>query len=123
MTILLTTVRALLLDGVKIIMSRNNNVKKFQESIQNELVVVKDRVENLIGSITHHGENGRYREAILKNVIKRFLPSSISMGTGFIVKDPLLGHQGQTRFVSTQIDIILYEINYHISFQKGILSL
>lgn len=58
----------------------------FHKSINEELIIVKDRVKNLIDIDTnHHGEDGNYREAILRNVIKRFLPNNISIGTGFVV--------------------------------------
>ena len=58
----------------------------FHKSINEELILVKDRVKNLIDIDTnHHGEDGNYREAILRNVIKRFLPNNISVGTGFVV--------------------------------------
>ena len=59
--------------------------KKFQESITRELDVIKNRVRNLIGN-ANWSEEGRYKEAILKNVLRKFLPSNLSIGTGFIVK-------------------------------------
>ena len=59
--------------------------EKFQKSITKELDTIKNRVRNLIGS-SHWGEEGRYKEAILRNVIKRFLPSNLSIGTGFVIK-------------------------------------
>ena len=63
----------------------NTSPEKFQKSITDELKVVQDRVRHLIGS-AHWGEEGRYKEAALRGVIKRFLPTNISLGTGFIVK-------------------------------------
>jgi len=63
----------------------NKNIKKFQESITKELNVVKDRVRNLIAD-SHWGEEGRYKEAILRNVIKNFLPENLSLGTGFVIR-------------------------------------
>lgn len=91
------------------------NPEKFQESITQELEVVKDRVRNLIGN-AHWGEEGRYKEVVLMNVIRRFLPSNLSVGTGFIVKnDP--GSNGVS--VSKQIDIIVYENRIPVLFQEG----
>ncbi|MCW4043504.1 MAG: hypothetical protein NWE90_07260 [Candidatus Bathyarchaeota archaeon] len=49
----------------------NINPEKFQKSITEELEVVKDRVRNLIGS-AHWGEEGKYKEAVLTNVMRRF---------------------------------------------------
>ena len=46
----------------------NQDTKKFQESITQELNTIKDRVRNLIGN-KHWGEEGRYKEVILRNVL------------------------------------------------------
>jgi len=46
----------------------------FQKSITKELDIVKNRVRSLIGN-AHWGEEGRYKEAVLKTVINRFLPN------------------------------------------------
>ncbi|MEK4963500.1 DUF6602 domain-containing protein [Weizmannia sp. FSL K6-3076] len=69
---------------------------KYQETIAKEFEAVKDRVRYLIGS-AHWGEEGRYKEVILINFLRRILPNTISVGTGFI-KD------GDN--VSTQSDVI-----------------
>jgi hypothetical protein len=88
------------------------NARRFQESITNELNIIKDRVQDLIGT-RHWGEVGRFKEAILKNVIKRFLPSHISIGTGFIV-DSENGDE-----VSRQLDLIIYDNTYPVLFSEG----
>ena len=95
-------------------MSRNEiDAKKFQESITKELDTVKDRVRNLIGS-SHWGEEGRYKEAILRNVIRRFLPANLSLGTGFIIKKNSNRVQ-----ISNQIDIIVYDNTIPVLFSEG----
>jgi hypothetical protein len=92
------------------------NPKNFQQSITRELDVIKNRVRRLIGS-ANWAEEGRYKEAVLKNVIRRFLPSNLSVGTGFIVKrDDWDNNQGA---VSTQIDIIIYDNTYPVLFSEG----
>lgn len=92
--------------------------EKFQESITRELEVVKDRVRNLIGS-AHWGEEGRFKEAVLTNVIRRFLPSNLSVGTGFMVKS-VDGHTRGSRVeVSKQIDIIVYDNRIPVLFSEG----
>ena len=87
--------------------------KEFQKSITKELDTIKNRVRNLIGS-SHWGEEGRYKEAILRNVIKRFLPSNLSIGTGFVIKK----NNGNTQ-ISNQIDIIIYENTVPVLFSEG----
>lgn len=95
--------------------TRRINAKDFQESITRELITTKDRVRNLIGS-SHWGEDGRYKEAVLKQVISRFLPSNLSIGTGFIVAKDSASHSG---VISPQIDIIIYDNSYPVIFREG----
>lgn len=91
------------------------NPEEFQKSINKELILVKDRVENLINIRTNHnGEDGSYREAILKNVIKRFLPNNLSIGTGFVISN---ANNEIKR--TTQIDIIVYDNTYPLLFKEG----
>lgn len=95
-------------------MSRNEvDAQKFQESITKELDTVKDRVRNLIGS-SNWGEEGRYKEAILRNVIRRFLPSNLSLGTGFVINKD----NNRTQ-ITHQIDIIIYDNTIPILFLEG----
>lgn len=75
------------------------NSLEYQKSIAREFNAVKDRVRHLIGS-AHWGEDGRYKEIILINFLKRFLPTTVGIGTGFI-KD---GNR-----LSTQIDVIIFD--------------
>ena len=84
--------------------------KKFYESLNKELMAVKDRLESLIGDV-HRGENGKYREAILKNVISKFLPKNYSMGTGFVIN--------AKKEITKQIDIIVYENSSPVLFSEG----
>lgn len=87
--------------------------QKFHRSISNELKVIQDRVRNLIGS-THWGEEGRYKEAVLRSIIRRFLPENVSIGTGFILKK-----EGDEIKISNQIDIIIYDNTYPVLFAEG----
>lgn len=88
------------------------NSRGFQESITKELCIIKDRVRDLIGD-RHWGEEGRFKEAILKNILRKFLPNNISVGTGFIV-DSIDGNE-----ISRQLDIILYDNTYPVLFSEG----
>ena len=88
------------------------SIRQFQESITQELNVVKNRVRNLIGD-AHWGEEGRYKEAILKNIIRKFLPKNLSVGTGFILNNNNQQH------ISRQLDIIIYENSLPVLFSEG----
>lgn len=85
----------------------------FQESIGQELLAMKDRVRNLIGD-NHWGEEGRHKEILLRNALKRVLPSHIGVASGFIVKES----HGRIE-CSTQIDIIIYDSGYPVLFKEG----
>lgn len=83
----------------------------FLKSFSDELRAVKDRVRNLIGS-DHWGEEGRYKELILTELLKSQLPQSVGVGTGFVLCD--------NGVVSSQIDIILYDRSKNTPiFKKG----
>ena len=85
------------------------NYLAFQKSISNELIATKDRVRNIIEN-RHWGEEGRYKEVILIENLKKRLPKNISVGTGFIINHHL---------ISTQIDIIIYRNEIPIILQQG----
>jgi len=79
------------------------------ESITLELNSLKNRVRNLIGD-AHWLSDGEWKESVLKSVIKRHISSNIGVGSGFIVNE---------NECSSQIDIILYELNKPILFKDG----
>ena len=90
---------------------------KFHRSITKELKIVKNRVRNLIGN-RHWEEEGRFKEAILRNVIKRFLPSNISIGTGFIINYNR-NYRSSEIEISKQLNIILYDNTCPALFTEG----
>ena len=51
------------------------NTIDFHKTTTKELLAIKDRVPYLIN---HWGEDGRYKEAVLKSVISRFLPEKFN---------------------------------------------
>lgn len=89
------------------------NLEEFHKSIAKELKAIQNRVRNLIGN-AHWNEEGRYKEAVLRSIIKRFLPKNISLGTGFILKK-----EGNEVKISNQIDIIIYDNTYPVLFAEG----
>lgn len=97
-------------------MTRNDwvtNPKKFQISISDELDSVKDRVRDLIGN-AHWGEEGRYKETVLKNILRRNLPNNVNVGSGLILKK-----DGTAIKRSKQIDIIVYDNTLPAIFSEG----
>ncbi len=91
------------------------NIKEFQESITQEIDVIKNRVRNLIGG-ANWGEEGRFKEAVLKNILKSFLPKNMSVGTGFILKAE---NSSSNISISKQLDIIIYDNTLPLLFSEG----
>ena len=101
-------------------MSNLFNMKLFHKSTTEELRVIKNRVRNLIGN-RNWGEEGRYKEAILRNVIKRFLPQNFKIGTGFIIKRRENDNEINRYDIdsSRQIDILIFDATRPILFSEG----
>lgn len=85
------------------------NSLEYQKSIALEFNANKNRIRHLIGS-AHWGEDGRHKEVILMNFLKRFLPNNVAVGTGFI-------KEGDS--ISTQIDIIIYNPSVPLYFKEN----
>lgn len=93
------------------------NINRFQKSITKEIDVIKDRVRDLIGN-ANWGEEGRYKEAVLRKAISQFLPVNLKIGSGFIVGND--DHvYGENPLISTQIDLIIYEDKSPVIFREG----
>jgi hypothetical protein len=92
------------------------NTRLFQESITQELDIIKNRVRDLIGN-AHWGEEGRFKEAVLKNILRQFLPKNLSVGTGFILK--ATGNNDNDNVLSSQLDIIVYDNTLPVLFSEG----
>ncbi|MFC5702349.1 DUF6602 domain-containing protein [Cohnella faecalis] len=73
----------------------------YYQSFSKELEVTKDRVRNIIGK-AHWISDGTHKEAILQEVLRRFIPQKYVVSSGFI-----LSNDGET--CSKQLDIIIYD--------------
>jgi hypothetical protein len=89
----------------------------YHKTVNKEICLLKDKLKYLT---KHPAENGRFREIILSNTIKKHLPEKYCIGTGFIIK------QRETRGdhdVSTQIDLMVYDNSYPVLFREGNFSI
>ena len=86
---------------------------EYHKTTSRELLALTNKVRNFV---TPRGEDGRYKEAVLKNVIKRFLPGKYEMGTGFVVKQTK--NRGE-HLSSWQLDLIIYDNESPILFKEG----
>lgn len=88
---------------------RERNYKAYHESITMELLAARNRVRYFIGN-RHWGEDGRYKEVLLINYLKKILPANVSVGTGFVRN----GNE-----VTKQIDIIVFDNSIPTLFSAG----
>ncbi len=91
------------------------DIEEFHKSTAKEFEAIKNRVRNLIGP-ANWGDEGRYKESILRSIIRRFLPKNYEIGTGFVVKNL---ERDKKPEVSKQIDIIIYDTNRATLFSDG----
>lgn len=84
------------------------NYLDYRKSISHELISIKDRVRNFIDN-RHWGEDGRYKEIILIDILKKVLPTNITVSTGFVICE--------REILSTQIDILIYRSDYPVLFK------
>jgi len=85
------------------------NYLEYQKSIAQEFNAQEKRVRNLIDD-AHWGEEGRYKEILLMNYLKKTLPKQFSVGTGF-------ARNGDE--ITSQIDIIVYDNSFSPLFSEG----
>jgi len=87
--------------------ARNPDYMQFHKSVSEELFSVKDRIRNLV---THWPTDGEAKEAALRSVLRRHLPSTVIVGRGFIVTNSES---------STQIDILIVDASKPTLFKDG----
>lgn len=88
------------------------NTIEFHKTTTKELKAIQDRIRNLVPNWL---EDGMYKEAVLRSVIKNFLPKNFDIASGYVVRQT--NNRG-THAVSPQIDIIIYDNNYPVLFQR-----
>ncbi|NHC43627.1 hypothetical protein G6549_27710 [Bacillus sp. MM2020_1] len=87
----------------------NNDFISYHKSVSAELKASQNRVRFFINNY-HWGEDGRFKEVLLMNYLKKVLPSNVSVGTGFVRK----GNE-----VSSQIDLIIFNNSCPTLFSEG----
>ena len=83
--------------------------KDYFRSLTAELNGLQNRVRQLIGD-AHWPTDGAWKESILKMILRRHLPPTLSVGSGFIVAP------GKA---SSQIDILVYDNSGPVLFRDG----
>lgn len=86
---------------------------EYHKTTTKELLALKNKVRVLVD---HWGEDGHYKEIVLKNIIKRFMPDRYLIGTGFVVKQT--ENRGE-HLSSRQIDLIIYDSSSPVLFKES----
>jgi hypothetical protein len=101
-------------------MPRSRNLDGFQpldmsqyfHSLSDEIMALRTRVRTFIRD-AHYLTDGQWKESIIRQILKRHLPPTVCVGTGFVV--------GESS-VSTQIDILIYDASAPVLFREGDLA-
>lgn len=85
------------------------NPTEYFQSLSMELKAVQNRIRSFIAG-AHWPSDGAWKESVLRAMLRRYLPPSYSVGSGFIVTP------GK---VSTQIDILICDDTSPMLFRDG----
>ncbi len=81
-------------------------------SLATEVEALKDRVRYLIED-AHWQTNGEWKESVIRQVLRRHLPQSVSVGRGFVVTETA---------TSRQIDVLIVDSGKPVLFRDGHLT-
>ena len=87
------------------------NIIEFHKITTKELKAVQDRIECLVPNWL---DVGMYREAVLRGIIRNFLPKNFDVASGYVARQT--NNRG-SHIVSPQIDIIIYNNNFPVLFK------
>ena len=85
------------------------DASEYYRSLTLEMDAVQNRVRNLIGNV-HWPTDGEWKETVLRTILRRHLPPTVSVGRGFIVGP---------RHPSSQIDLLIYDTSFPVLHQDG----
>src|SRR5579859_3211566 len=82
---------------------------EYFKDLSKELRAVQNRVRQLIGD-AHWPSDGAWKESVLRAVLRRYLPPSFTVGSGFVLTET---------GISRQIDILVCDDSAPILFRDG----
>lgn len=85
------------------------NLERYFQSLTDECETLKDRVRHLVND-AHWPTDGEWKESVLRSMLRRSAPESVTVGRGFVV------HQ---EGCSTQIDVLIYDNSMPILYRDG----
>jgi len=91
----------------------------YQESINKEIQIAKDRVRNLIGQ-KHWQTDGEHKEEIVRSVLRVHLPETTRIGKGFVCFPPSSYNSPANEGSSSgQIDILITSKDAPTLYKQG----
>jgi hypothetical protein len=84
-------------------------VRTYFESLGLEIEALKHRVRYLIQDL-HWQTDGEWKESVLRQILRRHLPSTVGVGRGFVVTG---------KATSSQVDILLYDVSKPVVFRDA----
>ncbi len=85
------------------------DLESYFRSLTAECETLKDRVRHLVND-AHWPTDGEWKESVLRSMLRRSAPESVTVGRGFVVN--------QDR-CSTQIDVLIYDNSMPILYRDG----
>lgn len=87
-------------------------IEDYFRSVTVEVEALKDRVRHLIED--HHWQtDGEWKESVIRQVLRRHLPTSVSVGRGFVVTATSVSHQ---------LDVLIFDSSKPVLFRDGDLA-
>lgn len=87
---------------------------RYHQSINSELVATRNRVRDLLEPGVHWGEDGLHKEAILQQVLRRHIPDSIQLTSGFVRLKESSTSQIDLMITNSSGPILFRENNFQI---------
>lgn len=88
------------------------DIEKYFRSISSECEAMKNRVRMFIHD-KHWQTDGEWKESVLRSIIRRSAPDSVTVGRGFVVAPT---------FISKQIDVLVYDKMLPVLYRDGDLA-
>lgn len=85
------------------------DLKRYFQSLTGECETLKNRVRHLVLD-AHWPTDGEWKESVLRSMLKRSAPESVTIGRGFVVDHDRC---------STQIDVLIYDNCMPILYRDG----
>ncbi|QGJ19105.1 MULTISPECIES: DUF6602 domain-containing protein [unclassified Polaromonas] len=84
-------------------------IENYFRSISAELDALKNRVRHMIED-HHWPTDGEWKESVLRSIIRRSAPASVSVGRGFVVT---------ATGCTTQLDILIHDNSHPVLYRDG----